>query len=58
MVNPSLKLLIFSFTKENIDGFKAILKTSKYNNNISYIALEDNNLDLNYFNKILSTIHL
>lgn len=58
MVNPSLKLLIFSFTKENIAGFKAILETSKYNNNISYIALEDNNLDLNYFNKILSTIHL
>ncbi len=58
MLNPSLKLLIFSYIKENIDDFKTKLDASKYNNNISYITLKNDNLNLDYFNKILSAIHL
>lgn len=56
MVNPYLKILIFVYQSSEIDDLKSRFGKVK-NNNITYIALEDEKLSLNYFNQILSHIH-
>lgn len=52
MVNPYLKILIFVYQASEIDELKSRFGKVK-NNNITYIALEDEKLSLNYFNQIL-----
>ena len=56
MVNPYLKILIFVYQESEINDLKSRFGKVK-NNNITYIALEDEKLSLNYFNQILSHIH-
>lgn len=56
MVNPSLKILIFVYQATAIGDFQRLFGEVK-NNNITYIALDGENLSLNYFNQILSHIH-
>lgn len=56
MVNPSLKILIFTYQDTEIGDFEKLFGEAK-NNNITFIALEGEKLSLNYFNQILSHIH-
>ena len=56
MVNPSLKILIFAYQESNIGDLQKLFGTPK-NNNITYIALDGEQLSLEYFNQILSHIH-
>lgn len=56
MVNPSLKILIFTYHDTAIKDFQKLIGEVK-NNNITYIALDGEKLSLNYFNQILSHIH-
>lgn len=56
MVNPSLKILIFTYQERTIRDFQKLFGEAK-NNNITYIALDGEMLSLNYFNQILSHIH-
>lgn len=50
MVNPSLKILIFVYQATAIEDFQKLFGEVK-NNNITYIALDGENLSLNYFNR-------
>lgn len=56
MVNPSLKILIFTYQDTEIGDFEKLFGEAK-NNNITFIVLEGEKLSLNYFNQILSHIH-
>lgn len=56
MVNPSLKILIFTYQETTIGDFQRLFGEVK-NNNITFIALDGEKLSLNYFNQILSHIH-
>jgi len=56
MVNPTLKILIFTFEETKIEDFQERFGEVK-NNNITYIALDGEELLLSYFNQILSCIH-
>lgn len=55
MVNPSLKILIFTYKDTAIGDFQKLFGEVK-NNNITFIALDGEKLSLNYFNQILSHI--
>lgn len=56
MVNPSLKILIFTYQDTAITELENLFGETK-NNNITFIALDGEKLSLNYFNQILSHIH-
>ena len=56
MVNPSLKILIFTYQETAIGDFQKLFGEAK-NNNITYITLDGEKLSLDYFNQILSHIH-
>ena len=56
MVNPSLKILIFTYHDTSIKDFQKLIGEVK-NNNITYITLDGEKLSLNYFNQILSHIY-
>lgn len=56
MVNPSLKILIFVYNESTIGDLQKLFGIPK-NNNITYIALDGEELSLGYFNQILSHIH-
>ena len=56
LVNPSLKILIFTYHDTSIKDFQKLIGEVK-NNNITYITLDGEKLSLNYFNQILSHIH-
>lgn len=56
MVNPSLKILIFTYQDTAIGDFQKLFGEVK-NNNITFISLDGEKLSLNYFNQILSHIH-
>lgn len=56
MVNPSLKILIFTYQDTAIADFQSLFGDVK-NNNITFIALDGEKLSLDYFNQILSHIH-
>ena len=56
MVNPSLKILIFVYNESTIGDLQKLFGIPK-NNNITYIALDGEELSLDYFNQILSHIH-
>jgi hypothetical protein len=56
MINPSLKILIFTYKETSIEDFQKLFGAAK-NNNITYIVLDEEKLSLNYFNQILSHIH-
>ena len=56
MINPSLKILIFTYQETAIGDFQKLFGEAK-NNNITYIALDGEKLSLDYFNQILSHIH-
>ena len=56
LINPSLKLLIFCYTKTEIEQFKKRFGEIK-NNNISYVFIKDGYLTITEFNKILRHIH-
>lgn len=56
MINPSLKILIFTYQDTAIGEFKKLFGEAK-NNHITFIALDGEKLSLNYFNYILSHIH-
>lgn len=57
MVNPSLKILIFTYKADQIDSYEDLFQTPK-NNNITFITLKNAKLTLSYLNQILSHIHL
>ena len=57
MVNPSLKAIIFCYKESSISDYQSLLGQPK-NNNITYVVLENDNLDLDYFNQILFEIHM
>ena len=56
MVNPSLKILIFTYKDTAIRDFQSLFGDVK-NNNITFVSLDGANLSLDYFNQILSCIH-
>ena len=56
IINPSLKILLFCYQDTDIPGYQNLLGQPK-NNNITYIALDGEKMDLGYFNQILSRIH-
>ena len=57
MINPSLKVLIFAFKEGNIADYQKLLGEPK-NSNITYVCLDGVDLSLEYFNQILSNIHI
>lgn len=57
MINPSLKVIIFCYEEKSITEYQRLLEQPK-NNNITYVALENEKLSLDYFNQILSEIHV
>ena len=57
MINPSLKVIIFCYEEKSITEYQRLLEQPK-NNNITYVALENEKLSLDYFNQILSKIHV
>ena len=56
MVNPSLKVLIFCYKESNIVEYQRLLGEPK-NNNITYISIDGEVLNLERLNQILSCIH-
>ncbi|WP_196592630.1 SIR2 family protein [Pectinatus sottacetonis] len=56
LVNPSLKLIIFCYEKQQISEYQKLFGELK-NNNISYVYIKDNQLTIKKFNEILSSIH-
>lgn len=57
MLNPSLKVLLFCFDESNILQYESLFAQTK-NNNITYIAIENEKLGLKRFNEILSCVHI
>lgn len=57
MINPSLKVLVFCYEENSITEYQMLFEQPK-NNNITYVALENEKLSLDYFNQVLSEIHV
>jgi len=57
MLNPSLKVLLFCYDEDNIREYESLFTQTK-NNNITYVAIEKDKLDLEHFNEILSCVHI
>ena len=57
MINPSLKVLIFAFKEGSIADYQKLLGEPK-NLNITYVCLDGVDLSLEYFDQILSNIHI
>ena len=55
MLNPSLKILVFCFEENNLEGYERLLSDAK-NNNITYLFLENDKLSLERVNEILTCI--
>lgn len=55
MINPSLKVLVFCFEENNLEGYERLLSDAK-NNNITYLFLENDKLSLERVNEILACI--
>ena len=57
MLNPSLKVLLFCHSKDNVSQYESLFTQIK-NNNITYIALEGAKLGMEQFNEILSCVRI
>lgn len=57
MLNPSLKVLLFCYNESSITQYESLFTQTK-NNNITYVAIENENLNLERFNEILSYVHI
>lgn len=57
MLNPSLKVLLFCYDESNITQYESHFAQIK-NNNITYVAIENDKLGLERFNEILSCVHI
>lgn len=57
MLNPSLKVLLFCYNESNITQYESLFTQAK-NNNITYVAIENEKLGLERFNEILSCVHI
>lgn len=57
MLNPSLKVLLFCYDDANIPQYERLFSQAK-NNNITYVAIENEKIGLEQFNEILSYVHI
>lgn len=54
MLNPSLKILLFCYTEDELNRMRTLFDNSK-NDNITFIYVKNSKLELEHFSNILST---
>lgn len=54
MLNPSLKILLFCHTEDELNRMRTLFNNSK-NDNITFIYVKNSKLELEHFSNILST---